>query len=156
VTVLRRSAAPLSGPPVAGVVLQPPSPADIQALGHLYFDAYEPGVAASTLAEAIEDIELSFDGHYGTLDLHLSRLAWSGDQLVGAILVVDRAPWPDTPDGPFIIELFTAPTHRRRGIARLLLSTCAATTVALRVEDNNLPARTLYKNLGFLEIDPKP
>ncbi|MGW6277715.1 GNAT family N-acetyltransferase [Kribbella sp. NPDC055071] len=151
-TVLMRSAAPLAGPPVAGVVLRPPAPADIQALGRLYFEAYEPGVAAATLEEAIEDIELSFEGHYGTLDLNLSRLAWSGDHLVGAILVVDRAPWPDTPDCPFIIELFTAPTHRRQGIARRLLSTCATTTVALRVEDTNTPARTLYTTSDFTPL----
>lgn len=147
--ILVRSAGPLDAAPVKGVVLRAPSVADTLALGRLYFEAYEPGVASSTSAEAIEDIALSFEGHYGVLDLNLSRLAWAGDELVGAVLVVERAPWPDTPTCPFIIELFVAPAYRRRGIARLLLACCATTTVALRVDDSNAPALTLYRSLGF-------
>ncbi|MEU4290940.1 GNAT family N-acetyltransferase [Kribbella sp. NPDC026596] len=147
--ILVRAPGPMDTPSVPGVVLRTPSVADIPALGRLYFEAYEPGVAASTETEAVEDIQLSFDGAYGVLDLNLSRLAWLDDQLVGALLVVERAPWPDTPDCPFIIELFTAPTHRRHGIARQLLSTCSAVTIALRVDDNNTPALTLYHALGF-------
>ena len=147
--ILIRAPGPVDAQSVPGVALRAPSVADIPALGHLYFEAYEPGVAASTETEAVEDIQLSFDGAYGVLDLNLSRLAWLDDQLVGALLVVERAPWPDTPNCPFVIELFTAPTHRRRGIARLLLSTCAHLTIALRVDDNNTPALTLYRALGF-------
>jgi len=122
-------------------------------MGRLYFASYEPGVASATEAEAVEDIQLSFDGVYGVLDLRLSRLAWLDDQLVGAILVVERAPWPDTPDCPFIIELFTAPRRRRLGIARSLLTTClhsAHGEVALRVAEGNLPARELYGSCGFV------
>ncbi|MEU4197697.1 GNAT family N-acetyltransferase [Kribbella sp. NPDC026611] len=106
-------------------------------------------MASATLDEAVEDIRLTFESAYGVLDPALSRLAWDGDQLVGASLVVERAPWPDTPDCPFIIELFTARTHRRQGLAHLLLTPCASTTVALRVDANNTPAITLYRSLGF-------
>jgi GNAT superfamily N-acetyltransferase len=134
---------------VPGVVLRPPVVTDAVELGRLYFDAYEPGAAAETEQEALDDINLSFEGGYGVLDSTLSRLAWSGDELVGALLVVERAPWPDAPDCPFIIELFTARSHRRQGIARLLLACCAATTVALRVDDDNVPALELYRDLGF-------
>ncbi|WP_328998493.1 GNAT family N-acetyltransferase [Kribbella sp. NBC_00709] len=134
---------------VPGVVLRPPVAADAVDLGRLYFDAYEPGVAAETEQDALDDITLSFEGGYGVLDPTLSRLAWSGEQLVGALLVVERAPWPDTPDCPFIIELFTARSHRRLGIARLLLSVCANVSVALRVEDNNAAALALYHSVGF-------
>ena len=70
---------------------------------------------------------------------------------MGALLVVERAPWPDTPDCPFVIELFTARTHRRRGLAKLLLSTCSAVTVALRVDPANLPAMHLYQSFDFHE-----
>ena len=147
--ILIRRAGPVDRPSVTGVTLGAPSPADTPTLGRLYFEAYEPGVAASTEVEAIEDIELSFEGHYGVLDLNLSRLAWVGHALVGAMLVVERAPWPDTPDCPFIIELFTAPTHRRLGIARFLLAGCADITVALRVEEDNAPALALYRSVGF-------
>lgn len=147
--ILIRHANAVQTPSVPGVVLRPPVVADAVKLARLYFDAYEPGVAAETEPEALDDINLSFEGGYGVLDPTLSRLAWSGDEMVGALLVVERAPWPDTPDCPFIIELFTARSHRRQGIARLLLACCAATTVALRVDDDNAPALGLYRDLGF-------
>jgi len=122
--ILIRRAGPTDTSVVPGIVLGPPSPVDTSTLGRLYFESYQAGIAASTEAEAVEDIELSFEGAYGVLDLKLSQVAWLGDQLVGAVLVVERAPWPDTPDCPFIIELFTSPAWRRRGIARSLLTTC--------------------------------
>ena len=147
-TLVRRPA-PIDARAPRGVELRPPCPSDTVPLGRLYFDAYEPGIAAATEPEAIEDIELTFEGAYGVLDLNLSRLAWTDAHLVGAVLVVERAPWPDTPDCAFIIELFTARAFRRRGLASLLLSGCADVTVALRVNENNIPALTLYRNLGF-------
>jgi ribosomal protein S18 acetylase RimI-like enzyme len=137
---------------VPGVVLRPPAVADSVKLGRLYFDAYEPGAAAETEQDALDDIALSFEGGYGVLDPTLSQLAWSGDDLVGALLVVERAPWPDTPDCPFIIELFTARTHRRLGIGRLLLSACSTVTVGLRVADDNAPALALYHSAGFQSV----
>ncbi|TCC51203.1 GNAT family N-acetyltransferase [Kribbella capetownensis] len=146
---LVRPPGPLQAAPVEGVVLRPPVVADTAALGRLYFEAYPPGAASASEQEAIEDIALTFEDAYGVLDSRLSRLALVGDRMVGAILVVQRAPWPDTPDCAFVIELFTAPTHRRLGIARLLLSGCSAETVALRVDDDNTPALTLYRTLGF-------
>ncbi|WP_460652483.1 GNAT family N-acetyltransferase [Kribbella endophytica] len=71
--------------------------------------------------------------------------------VVGAALVVERGPWADAPDCPFLIELFTLPTHRRQGIAQALLTACLtlSTPLALRVQDNNTPAITLYKRFNF-------
>ncbi|WP_410788114.1 GNAT family N-acetyltransferase [Kribbella sp. C-35] len=147
--ILIRRADAVPTPTVPGVVLRPPAVEDALPLGKLYFEAYDPGVASATEREALEDIELTFAGEYGVLAPNLSRLAWYGDQLVGALLVVERAPWRDTPDCPFIIELFTARSHRRQGIARLLLSACSNVTVALRVEDINTAALALYRSVGF-------
>ncbi|MER7245246.1 GNAT family N-acetyltransferase [Kribbella sp. NPDC000426] len=147
--ILIRHPGPTQPIAVPGVVLRPPAVADAAALARLYFDAYEPGIAADSEQDALDDINLTFEDGYGVLAPTLSRLAWADEELVGALLVVERAPWPDTPDCPFIIELFTARTRRRQGIARLLLTSCAATTVALRVEEDNAPALTLYRDLGF-------
>lgn len=149
--ILIRPAAAVPAPQVPGVVLRPPVVEDTPALARLYFEAYDPGIAAATEQEALEDINLSFEGGYGVLTPDLSRLAWDADELVGALLVVERAPWPDTPECAFIIELFTARSHRRRGIAKLLLASCATATVALRVEDDNAPALALYRAFGFQE-----
>ncbi|MEV4261685.1 GNAT family N-acetyltransferase [Kribbella sp. NPDC049584] len=137
---------------VPGVVLRPPGVADAVALGRLYFESYEPGVAAASEQDALDDINLTFEDGYGVLTPTLSRLAWADGRLVGALLVVERAPWPDTPDCPFIIELFTARSHRRLGIARLLLNQCSDVTVALRVQDDNASALALYYSAGFRSV----
>ncbi|TDD49375.1 GNAT family N-acetyltransferase [Kribbella antibiotica] len=141
-------------PALDDVVLRSPLVADIAVLGRLYFAAYEPGVAAESEAEEVDDIRLTFDGSYGVLDGVASRLAWCGDELVGAILVVERAPWADTPDCRFIVELFTAVSWRRRGLARVLLAASAQAVngpLALRVADDNHPARALYASCGFTD-----
>lgn len=138
-------------PPPVNVVLRSPSTSDLIALGWLYFASYDRGAASLTEADAIEDIRLSFAGEYGPLNVGISRLAVAGDELIGAILV-DQAPWLDTPDGPFIIELFTATPWRRRGIARSLLTTVLSHTssaAGLRVAEGNSPARGLYRSIGF-------
>jgi GNAT superfamily N-acetyltransferase len=152
-TLIRYSAPVEEMRPPAGVVLRSPTPEDSVALGRLYFAAYEPGVACPTEAEAIEDIRASFAGEYGDLNLDASRLALAGDELIGAVLVVNQAPWPGTPVGPFIIELFTSRLWRRRGVARSLLADSLARTAGtagLRVAEGNQPARRLYASFGFV------
>jgi hypothetical protein len=110
-----REPAPLALiPPPRGVVLREPSPADTEELGRLYYEAYDPPVVENEAA-AIDDIRITFEGAYGPLNLTGSRLAFvagsagEASVLIGALLVVDRAPWPGTPDCPFIIEAFTSP-----------------------------------------------
>ena len=129
---------------------------DIESLGRLYHDAYEPGAACDTLEEAIADIRASFDGAYGKLWPAASSLIHRRGDPVAALLTVRRTPWDDTPDCPFIIELFTARAHRRRGLARALVARClwaarraGESAVALRVDPGNTAARALYESLGF-------
>jgi N-alpha-acetyltransferase 10/11 len=153
-----REPAPLALiPPSPGVVLREPSPLDTEQLGRLYYEAYSPPVVDNEAA-AIEDIRLTFEGTYGQLTRTGSRLAFaaglSGEapMLIGAVLVVDRAPWPDTPDCPFVIEAFTAPTWRRKGLASALLTECMAQSpgrFALNVLPDNTAALKLYEALGF-------
>lgn len=82
-----------------------------------------------------------------------------GDAVVATALSVWRAPWPDTPDAPFVVELFTDPAHRRRGHAeRLLAAVACAGSVAgqhvigLRVAASNGPALSLYGSVGFHQL----
>ncbi len=150
--LLIRHPSPLQlSPAPDGVVLRAPSVADTVELGRLYYESYPPGVACDTEAAAIEDIRVTFEGEYGPLSLTKSFLAVADETLVGAVLVVDRAPWPNTPDCPFIIELFTAPTVRRQGLAKTLLTTCLQhpTAFALQVATDNAPAVELYESLSF-------
>ncbi|WP_432948926.1 GNAT family N-acetyltransferase [Kribbella sp. CA-253562] len=154
--LLVRRAGPVavSDPPV-GVALRSPTTDDIEALGRTYFASYPPGVACATEVEAIDDIRLTYAGEYGVLDLARSRIAVHGDEIVGAVLVVEHGPWEDVPDCPFVIEVFTLPAWRRRGLARSMVTTCLAvepTDVALRVQDGNHAALGLYGHLGFAQV----
>jgi GNAT superfamily N-acetyltransferase len=141
----------------AGYLLRPCHADDIEELGRLYFHSYDPGQACASLPEAISDIHATFAGAYGELWPAASLVATTHEQhIVAAIQIVERAPWPDTPDCPFAIELFTARAHRRHGIARSLilgaLNVIARTgrpQLALRVSPDNHPAVTLYRDLGF-------
>lgn len=143
----------------AGYRLRPCTADDVEPLGRRYFDSYDPGVAGATVDEATADIRAAFGGEYGELWPAASLVATSGESgIAAAVQVVRRAPWPDTPDCPFVIELFTAPEHRRRGLARALLAGVLAVTdrreVALRVSADNEPALALYRDLGFRDWRP--
>jgi GNAT superfamily N-acetyltransferase len=126
--------------------------ADTAELGRLYFDAYPPGAACATEADATADVTASFAGEYGPL-LRPATLAIESDgKLIAAVMTVSRAPWPDVPGCPFVIELFTAARHRRRGLASALLWRVLDQTdgrLALRVADDNAAALQLYARLGF-------
>jgi GNAT superfamily N-acetyltransferase len=158
---------PTSAPVVpAGYLLRPCRTDDIEHLGRLYFHSYDPGQACANLTEAIADIHAAFAGDYGELWPAASLVATTRQQhIVAAIQVVTRAPWPDTPDCPFAIELFTARAHRRHGLARSLmlgaLDVIARTgqpQLALPVSSDNHSALNLYRGLGFqdwIPIDPR-
>lgn len=131
------------------------------ALGALYFAAYEPGVACATEAEAVADVRASFGGEYGELWPAGSWVVAHGGEPVAAIFTVWRAPWPDVPACPFVIELFTAREQRRRGLARALVARALAAAEAageaglgLRVDGENGAARALYRSLGFVTWRP--
>ncbi|MGY0235832.1 N-acetyltransferase family protein [Longispora urticae] len=157
-TVLIADATPM---PVSGHGIRRACVEDYEPLGRLYFSAYDPGVSWSTVEESIHDIRSSFHGQYGAL-WHGACLRVDHDgQPVAAVYTVHRAPWPDTPDCPFVIDLHVAPAHRRTGLAHRLLATVltlAAHTdrpqVALRVDPTNTPALRLYTALGFRRLDP--
>ena len=145
--------------PPAHWTIRPCRRDESDALGALYFGAYDPGMACSSLEEAVADIEASFDGEYGELIPEASLVADLDGELIGAVMVVRRAPWPDVPDCPFIIELFTAREYRRAGVARSLmiaamnaLAASGEQQVALRVESDNLKARRLYEAIEFREV----
>lgn len=122
-------------------------------IGALYWWSYPAGEAGSSEAESVADIAASFAGAYGTLLDAASLGAFVDGRLAAVVLTVRRPIWPDTPDGPFVIELFTSPERRRSHLAASLLqqvlivaAAAGETTVGLRVRSDNTPAIALYRS----------
>ena len=107
---------PLDARPLpAGVGVRPLVAADLDEVACLYFDAYAAGVAAETLEEARTEMADVLAGAFGTPIPAATLVAEEGGRIEGCIQTVLDPPW-DAPDGPFVIELFVHPDHRRRGL----------------------------------------
>jgi ribosomal protein S18 acetylase RimI-like enzyme len=145
----------------AGFAVRSPAERDAGRLGQLYFDAGVPYANLTHAEAAVEEIQAFFRGEFGDFWPDASGVVEHEGRLVAALLAVHRAPWDDTPDGPFITDLFTDPGFRRRGLGRVLIARCLAAVhrsarrcVALRVESENAPAVHLYQSLGFRPYSP--
>jgi N-alpha-acetyltransferase 10/11 len=143
-----------------GFTVRAPEPADTNRLGQLYFDCQVPGADLASSAEAVQEVQAFFRGEFGEFWPAASGVVETGGRLAAALLAVHRAPWDDTPDCPFITDLFTDPASRRHGLARALVSRCLAEAaesprprVALRADSDNVPAIRLYKTLGFRNVN---
>ncbi len=131
---------------------------DLLEVGRAYFAASGP-VEMADEAEAVADVQAAWVGEYGRWLGDASLLVRAPDGTVAAVVETTLdVPWEDCPRGPFVIDLFTVPGHRRRGLARCLVLAAVAVLaadpagydrVALRVEDDNLAAHRLYAGLGF-------
>ncbi len=127
------------------------------ALGALYFECYGRTIVPS-LDAARQEMARSLAGAYGAVAPYLT---WgltrsNGVNLVGAIITVERAPWADTPEGPFITDYMITPAFRRRGLGAFLMGRVIASAAAsgerflgLRVASHNWPALSLYRSFGF-------
>lgn len=143
------------------LVVRPCAASDAVALGTVYFDACDSGVAGGSVDEAIAGMEKSFRGDYGDLWEEASPLGQRAGEILAAVITLRRAAWNGTPDCPFIFEVFTARTYRRQGIARHLVTLCMRTArdaresaIALQVLTDNGPAMGLYESLGFKPWSP--
>lgn len=147
--------APEPPPGRPGVVIRPIEESDLAAVGRLYGACYPAGEVGDE-AEAVADVRASWRGEYGAWSREASLLAEVGGRLVAAVLVVDRPPWDDAADLVFVIDLFTEPARRQRGLGEVLVRTSLAAVdrervVGLRVDSENAAAVSLYRKLGFRE-----
>ncbi|MDN5571343.1 MAG: GNAT family N-acetyltransferase [Propionibacteriaceae bacterium] len=140
----------------AGVGVRPFERTDLDAVARLYHAAYPAGVAVATLADAVEEMRGVFSGDFGTPIGAATLVATRHQEILGCIQTVLDPPW-DAPDGPFIIELFVHPDHRRRGVGEGLLAAAASAlwkaghvSVGLNVEPTEaMAAFRIYQRLGF-------
>jgi ribosomal protein S18 acetylase RimI-like enzyme len=146
-------------PEPEGYAVRPVVPEDREALVDLYFGSYSRDLVTD-MDDANKELEQTFQGKFGILDFDASPLITDGEELIASILTVEEAPWPDTPPGPFIIDLFVHPRARRRGLAHYLVVAAARElerkgkeTVALRVLSGNTGALRLYDSLGFSPVE---
>lgn len=144
-----------------GYQMRPTLPTDVDALGRIYFTAYEPGIACETESEAIADMQLWLSGGYGEAWLAASPVVTIDDSIASTVQVVRSAPWANVPDGPSITEVFTDRAHRHQGLAKAAMIAAMAalleageTSVSLRVLATNPAARRLYGSLGFRSWSP--
>jgi N-alpha-acetyltransferase 10/11 len=142
------------------VTVRPTVQPDIPALAELYLRAYD--LRDKTFGDAVAEMASAFDGSWGVLWPDASPAAWIGNELVAVVQAVrrpSRESMPDAPGCPWLIEVFTDPRHRRSGLARALIAVACAVMdaagegrVGLTVDDDNVPAVTLYKSLGFRAV----
>lgn len=135
-----------------GYVLRPITSQDLTAVGDSYWRSHRGTEHEMSRDAACVGIRAAWDGEYGGWLPHASLCAVVGDDVVGAVITVDDAPWSDVPTGPFIIGLFVGPAARRRGIASALVQTMQSvlpTRIGLRVDASAAGARSLYASLGF-------
>lgn len=140
----------------AGYEIRDMTEADRAPLATLYFTAYPRDVVFDEQA-ATNEIDVTFAGEYGWLDLAASPVVTADGEIVASVMTVEEAPWDDTPAGPFVIEVMVHPDHRRRGLAEHALIHAAKrleargkSTIALRVDSENTNALALYSKLGFV------
>jgi hypothetical protein len=130
-------------------------------VGLLLHLAYPPGHPdhrhpdAEHAAAAVAGIA---DGESLAPLLDTTTIAWVGETVVGACLVVDRD--GDPPDGgPWVLDVFRDPSSPIRGVGKAMLvhalnASAAASHPALSlvVSHENTVARRLYMGLGFTPV----
>ncbi len=142
--------------PASAVALKPPEEGEIPKLARFFQGVYEGHMeqAYGMQVGSEEDwrgyVTGVLRGEAGRFMPEASYVVLEGDALVGAILVTH---WMEA---PMVAEVGVAADHRRRGIARALLSAASTRLAALGeprwalyVTVGNDPAIALYRAFGF-------
>ena len=139
--------------------------ADIRDLDELVRSRLMVLRAANGLEEGAElsEVESESDTYYRRAladGSHVAYLAYDGDALIGTggVSFFQVLPTCHTPSGQkaYIMNMYTEPGYRRRGIARRLVELLVAESVDRGVERISLEAtklgRTLYAACGFVPL----
>lgn len=138
-----------------GIVVRRLEKHDLPQLGGAYFRSYLGTQYEMTADEARDEMRESWSGRFGRWCAPACFGAWRDEDLIGAVITVTDAPWPDVPRGAFITDLFVLPELRRHGIGRALIRSAhrgVGTAIALRVDDAAVEARALDEGYGFRPV----
>lgn len=148
-----RDVAPIPG---AAARIRPLTEGDVVELADTYWRSYRQESPGFTLAHATQDIARILSGHHGRVVAEASLLAVVDGRAAGAVITVIDPPYPATPAGPYIVDLYVVPAERRRGVGGALVlhavSALGGRTVHLRVDDGNGAAVQLYTAHGFTPV----
>ena len=130
--------------------------ADTGALARLLREAYG-SAAVGTQEDAEATIRDAVRGEFGPFLQEQSQVIEDDDgSPVAAAIVLERRDDAHLPDAPFLFELVTASSHRRRGLAEQLVRQVMRSLqengydeVCVRIPDDNSAALALYLTLDF-------
>lgn len=146
----------LVSPPPAFAQVRPMTTQDAADLADTYWRSYRDQSPGFSLSHATGDIARIFSGDHGELVDDASLIAVVDGRGAGAVVTVTDPPYPATPAGAYVMDLYVVPAERRRGIGSALvrnaLAALAGRTVHLRVDDDNETARRLYAAHGFAPV----
>lgn len=137
---------------------RPVTKRDAALLGALMYDAYHDTIddEGETPAEAVAEIEGTFNGKYGPLLDTCSLLVEEEGRALGATIITD---WTDERTGhrqPLLAFLMTHPDASGQGLGTFLLSASinallarGESELALFVTVGNSAAQHIYEKLGF-------
>jgi ribosomal protein S18 acetylase RimI-like enzyme len=136
---------------------RPVRPEDREDLAVLLYAAFRGTVddEGESFADALAEIDRTFDGGYGTFLPDCSFVVEQDEFLVSACLIGLSEPGAV----PLVLFSMTLPDAQRQGWARFLLHRSITalvdrgyTRLRLGVTEGNEPACALYASLGFEEI----
>lgn len=145
---------PVFVPAPSGVLrIRTVTPADLAPLARLMLDAYTGTIdyEDEDLDDAMDEVRSFLDDYDSLLDR--SYLAEDDGEIVSAVLVSMSA------GRPFIGYVMTLPSHKKRGLARLLiahvlkrLADDGHETVVFYITEGNTPSERLFRSVGAVHV----
>lgn len=138
-----------------GVHIRTVVPADLAGLSRLMLDAYVGTIdyEDETIDDALEEVRAFLEDDGSLLDR--SYIVEDEGKIVSSVLV-------SMSQGlPFIGYVMTIPSHKKQGLARLLVTHALSELcddgherVVLYITDGNIPSETLFRSVGAVQVEP--
>jgi len=146
---------PLPIAPLGDQIVRSVTGDDLHGLARLMLDAYEGTIDYDdeTIEDAIEEVGSFFDD--GEPLLNRSYAVEGDGTILSAVLVslVEAT--------PFIGYVMTLPSHKNRGLARLVTTTAVERLardghkrIVLYITDGNTASEALFRSLGAVQVRP--